>query len=345
MELIYVENSIKQHPRAQAILKKFKDATVIECEHYGEIFNLKAQNFRLQKQKPALILAEKKNNLVLPTPEGFGIGGEQNYYFSHMLNCVYDCRYCFLQGMYHSANYVVFVNYEDFQDAIKQTLSMSVNKSLLNLACKNTLQSIDSAYFFSGYDCDSLAYEPITKFVENFLPFFANYPQAILELRTKSTNIKALLKQEVIQNCVIAFSFTPEEISVAVEHKVPSVSKRIAAMNQLAKQGWKIGLRFDPLIYKENFTQQYQQLLANIFQELSIKQIHSVSIGPMRFPVKMYQKLVNLYPSDKLLAQPLERRNQNMTYTMEKENEMKKIVLTSLANYLDEALIFECYIS
>ena len=25
-----------------------------------------------------------------------------------MYNCIYDCRYCFLQGMYNSANFVVF---------------------------------------------------------------------------------------------------------------------------------------------------------------------------------------------------------------------------------------------
>ena len=31
-----------------------------------------------------------------------------------MYNCLFDCRYCFLQGMYNSSNFVIFVNYEDF---------------------------------------------------------------------------------------------------------------------------------------------------------------------------------------------------------------------------------------
>lgn len=326
MQLIYLEKSIKNHPRVEAILHRFKDATVIECEHYGEIFNVKAQNFRLQKQNPALILAKKQNNLILPTPEGFGIGGEQNYYFSHMLNCLYDCRYCFLQGMYPSANHVIFVNYEDFQQAILQKLH----------------ELKDKAYFFSGYDCDSLAYEPVTKFAESFLPFFSENPNAILELRTKSTNIKSLLKQMPIENCIIAFSFTPDEISAEIEHKVPTVAKRILAMNQLAEQGWKIGLRFDPLIYKDNFEVLYQQLISNIFKQLNSSQIHSVSVGPMRFPVKMFQTLVKLYPQDQLLAQPLEKRDQMMSYSEIKENDMKQYVLTQLANYLDKSLIFEC---
>jgi spore photoproduct lyase len=228
--------------------------------------------------------------------------------------------------MYPSANYVLFVNFEDFQEAIINQLEETQGKS----------------WFFSGYDCDSLAYEPVTGFVENFLPFFKEYPKAILELRTKSTNIKSLLKNEPIQNCVVAFSFTPDYISKEVEHKVPNVQKRIEAMGHLAKQGWKIGLRLDPLIYKNDFEIQYSQLIKQIFSEIHANQIHSVSVGPMRFPVKMFQKIVKLYPQDKLLAQPLEKRKQNMSYAEEKESYMKQFVLKELEKYMSKALIFEC---
>ncbi|SVD49612.1 uncharacterized protein METZ01_LOCUS402466, partial [marine metagenome] len=58
----------------------------------------------------------------MATPEGYGIGGKNNYYFSHMLNCIYDCRYCFLQGMYRSAHYVLFVNYDEFFGAMDAKL-------------------------------------------------------------------------------------------------------------------------------------------------------------------------------------------------------------------------------
>ena len=145
---------------------------------------------------------------------------DQNFYFSHMLNCIYDCRYCFLQGMYRSANYVVFVNYEAFQRAIAETL--------------RSLPENSDAYFFSGYDCDSLALEPITGFTRSFLPFFAEQPRAILELRTKSVQIRSLLETEPFPNCVVAFSFTPEPVSLAVEHKVPPTEARIRAMRTLA---------------------------------------------------------------------------------------------------------------
>ena len=36
-----------------------------------------------------------------------------------MYNCIYDCRYCFLQGMYSSANFVLFVNFEEGKSLIE----------------------------------------------------------------------------------------------------------------------------------------------------------------------------------------------------------------------------------
>src|SRR3990167_10728610 len=156
MQVIYVEKALRHHPRVLRIINRFQQPEIIYCDHYREVFNRKAQNFRLQKQNPALLLAEKPGHRVLSTPKGFGIGGIENYYFSHMLNCLYDCRYCFLQGMYSSANYVVFINYEDFMNDIKSMCSTAA----------------EPLYFFSGYDGDSLAFEPVTQFVKEFLPFF-----------------------------------------------------------------------------------------------------------------------------------------------------------------------------
>ena len=156
-----------------AIKARYSRLPLIPIERYGEIFNRKAQNFRVQKQAPALIIAKKQNNLVLPAPEQYGIGGKHNYYFSHMLNCVYDCRYCFLQGMYQSANYVLFINYEDFFSEIKLIKGKQAG-----------------CHFFSGYDCDSLALEPVTGFAEESLKFFGAEPDALLELRTKSTQVR-----------------------------------------------------------------------------------------------------------------------------------------------------------
>jgi len=116
---LYIERDIAQHPRAVSIMARFPKSRQVSIDRYGDVFNQPAQNFRQQKQYPALILAKKHGRCVLPTPPEYHIGGSRNYYFSHMLNCVYDCRYCFLQGMYRSGNYVVFANFDDFFSDIR----------------------------------------------------------------------------------------------------------------------------------------------------------------------------------------------------------------------------------
>ena len=51
IETVYIENQIKKHPRTKEILSRFKKKiNIVYCDHYGEIFNIKSQNFRIQKK-------------------------------------------------------------------------------------------------------------------------------------------------------------------------------------------------------------------------------------------------------------------------------------------------------
>ncbi len=328
IDVLYIESSVWGHPRAQAILQRFPVAEQISCESYRELFNRKAQNFRLQKQNPALILARKPAQWVLPAPDAYAIGKGKNFYFSHMLNCIYDCRYCFLQGMYQSANYVLFINYEDFAEQIRRT------------ALQHTSQT---SYFFSGYDCDSLALEPVTGFVDFILPVFERLPRAILELRTKSTQIRSLLDREPLPNCVVAFSLSPENIINALEAKTPVLDKRIQALQRLQQHGWQVGLRFDPVIYDCQYRKQYAQLFEKVFTALDLNGIHSVSLGGFRLPENFYRKMLRLYPDEKLFASPLQARDGLMAYEAELEQDMLGFCEQEILKYISPSRFFACY--
>jgi len=290
IRFIYIEHDVAEHPRTLEIQGRFPEARRIYCERYTEIFNRKAQNFRLQKKQPALILAGKYRQRLLPVPGGYGLGTPHAYYFSHMLNCLYDCRYCFLQGMFRSAHYVLFVNYEDFARDIEQVIRS---------------HGSGPVQFFSGYDCDSLALDPLTRFTEFYVPLFAGHPQALLELRTKSTQIRKLLARRPVSNCVVAFSFTPQPVAVALEHKTPSIARRIEAMVRLQQQGWQIGLRFDPVIFETNYRNNYARLFNDIFCAIDRDALHSVTLGSMRLPAAYFNNMVRLYPDEPLFAPPL----------------------------------------
>ena len=324
---LYIEENIRQHPRTLAICERFPQARQVICERYSEVFNPKAQNFRLQKQDPALILAEKYKKFALPAPSGYGVGAAKNYYFSHMLNCLYDCRYCFLQGMFQSANYVLFVNYEDFQLDIQRIAQEAAGEPV---------------HFFSGYDCDSLALEPVTGFAEHFIPFFSQIPNAWLELRTKSTQVRSLLNQTPYSRCIVAFSLSPEEVATKVEDKAPPLARRLDAMCKLQDQGWPLGLRFDPLIYQTHYKEHYRRLFDQVFAKVKSESLHSVSLGAFRLPEKYFKKLLKLYPDEKLFASPFQNKQGMTSYKTEIEQEMLDFCTELLLTYIPASKFFPC---
>ncbi len=327
IETIYVEEVIKNHPRTKFILNKFKKSRIILIKKYGEIFNKRNQNFRIQKANPCIILAQKIDSFVLPAPEGFGIGSSKNFYFSHMYNCIYDCRYCFLQGMYSSANYVIFVNFEDFDIAIKNTIENNINSKLT---------------FFSGYDCDSLALENVTGFAKHILSIFREYPQIEIEFRTKSIQNQPFSSLKPMQNVILAYSLMPELMSNSLDNKAPSIAKRIRVISELASKGWKIGLRFDPLIHGENWKELYKQLLENIYKNISLDCLHSVSFGTLRFPKRMFKDIFKLYPNEPLFTSPLSLNNKMISYDIEIEEEMTSYCKNLSLRYINEDQIFKC---
>lgn len=324
---LYIEEAVLDHPRTQEIRQRFDNLPVIVCERYTEVFNPKSQNFRLQKPAPGLILAAKHGRTVLAAPAGYGIGLPHNYYFSHMMNCPYDCRYCFLQGMYHSAHLVLFVNYEKFAEGLQASFAQHAG---------------ESACYFSGYDCDSLALEPVSGFGQYILDVFRNRPDAWLELRTKSTQVRFLLDQEPVDNCVVAFSFTSEYSSTHWENRVAKTEKRIDAMVRLQQQGWNIGLRFDPLLYHPDFYQQYKQLFDTIFARITTERLHSVSLGMFRLPSGFHKRMLKLYPDEPLLVTGLEKSGKMISYNSETEKQMFDWCEQQLLNRIPKSVYYPC---
>ena len=322
---VYIEEEVRTAPRVGEILERVKDTPLVTIERFGEVFNRNSQNFRLQKANPAPILARKEGRRVLEAPPGYGFTSGPSFYFSHMLNCVYDCRYCFLQGMYRSSNYVLFCNYEEFSEDIL-----------------NSANSLNNPVYYSGYDCDSLALEPVSKFVDYFVRWFALHPGLTLELRTKSTQVRDLLEIDSARNCVVAMSFTPQEINQRWEHRVPSIEKRLDALVRLQRQGWPVALRFEPLIYLENFQHNYEQLFHQVFSRLDVDRLHSVSTGLFRMPKNFYRKIAAIYPDEEFFYRQTTQQNGVVTQPEAREQELLDCVQQLLFRYVDKRKYYHC---
>jgi spore photoproduct lyase len=209
--------------------------------------------------------------------------------------------------MYQSAHQLLFVNFEDFADDMRRVAARHPHHPV---------------WFYSGYDCDSLANDPMTRFTEFFIPLVASIDNAWMELRTKSTQVRAMLKLQPQDRVVTAFSFSDPVSHAQLENGVPSIARRIDAMRRLMEAGWKVGLRLDPIVYHANYQVEFKALLEQIFAELDATALHSVSLGSFRLTRDHFRKVSRLYPDEPLFAQPMELDNGIVSYPLEREREM-----------------------
>lgn len=331
MNTVYIEKEVVDHPRTVEILTKFQNPRIIYIDRYPEVFNRNKQNFRKQKEfGQHFILARKRQNFVLPNPKYCPSQTVENYYFSHLYNCPFDCEYCFLQGMYRSAYFVIFVNYEDFQIELQKTIT--------------SLDSEQSLTFFSGYDCDSLALETITGFARKFIPWFQKFPQAILELRTKSANIQVFKELTPSSNINVAWTLSPKFVQENWEARTASLAQRFDAIKCLVRQGWVVGLRLDPLIWFPNWRQVYTDFFTQIKAELPVSQIANVYLGLFRLPGDVFKKITKIRPQSKLFAREFFRRPEGeLSYFPHQEEELISFVDQECLNLWPAKKIVSCY--
>ena len=115
-------------------------------------------------------------------------------------------------------------------------------------------------------------------------------------------------------------------------------------MKKLADEGWKLGLRFDPIIPSCNFAKIYENLFKNIASNISEESIHSISFGMMRFPKKMLKKMIRENPDKKISSLNFENRNGIYSYRKDMEKKLENIIVKKLKKYMKNIPIYNCQI-
>ena len=96
------------------------------------------------------------------------------------------------------------------------------------------------------------------------------------------------------KNIILAWSLSPQEIISMYERKTPSLKKKLDVIKKMQNLGWQIGLRFDPLIYHNNFNTIYGDFFKTVFCELDSDKIHSITLGTLRLPKSFFSSINNL---------------------------------------------------
>lgn len=321
---IYVEKGAKNHINTIKIMKKFPKSKIVEIENYKEFFSANNQDFSIQKKSPKLILALKnENNIYKGAKVCESFANDNFYYTSSILNCIYNCEYCYLQGVYPSANIVIFVNIEKVFEEVEKIL-----------------KKFESLYLCISYDTDLLAINSICDFSSKWLNFLYKHKNLKIELRTKSANIKKILSQKVNNNFIFAFTLSPEEIVDKYEKNTASLKKRLKAIRDLQDKGWTIRICIDPIIYTENFENFYSNMVDEIFSIIDKDKVLDVSIGVFRISKEYLKKMRKQNENSQILYYPFECEDGVYSYSIKKREYVIDFVKEKFEKYINGSKIF-----
>ncbi len=176
--------------------------------------------------------------------------------------CPFDCAWCYLRGTLRfrpqkSKPYIK--NYIKIEQHVRSFLENANGyNEILN----------------TGELADSLMWErngnPFSKFI---LSLFEGQERHKVLFLSKSKNIEHLLKGDYQNNAIISFSLNADAVARRFEKGAPTVAERIDAASKLAKAGYEVRIRIDPMVPVPNWQEGYKELVDNVFSKFTPSRI------------------------------------------------------------------------
>lgn len=202
--------------------------------------------------------------------------------FNLSFGCIFECTYCYLQEYTNTPGIIFPANVENFFDKF--------------LSYARTGMRIGTGEF-----SDSLMLDDITEYSLPIVNFFKKHPGVRFEFKTKSANIKNLLRVNHSGNIVISWSLNPQKIIDENEFLTSTLSERIRSAGILGRAGYKLGFHFDPVIFFNGWEKEYEKVTGLLFSSIKPRDIAWISIGTLRFNPKVKQIIENRFPENKIL--------------------------------------------
>lgn len=323
--VIYIEEELLGSKEVEEILsqKRKQNPIIIPIHHYKDVFNRRRQDAIRQHEDSILVLASKKGQLIYhgaPVCQDFG--NEYFYYTSCIMNCLYNCDYCYLKGMYPSGIPVIFVNLEDTFRELEALLTLH------------------PVYLSVSYDTDLLAVESLTGYVKRWVEFTRSHPDLTIEIRTKCPRKDLFSKIEACDRVIFAYTISPDPIIQRFEHGTGSLAARLAAVKAAMEQGFSLRLCFDPMVYISDWKSVYHTMMDEVEEAIDLSRIRDFSVGSFRISESYLKPMRRLMQDSAVVQFPFERKNGYYQYPSALMEEMEEDLLGQIENRVDHPKIF-----
>lgn len=284
---IYIEEKSLNFPFTKKILER-ESKIPKEIIRDSQVLLQKLQTSKdvIGEGKKYLFIAEQKGDFIKPCPCTPHYVGCNYFIINLVLNCPLDCSYCILQDYLSYPFITVFANLEDLWRELN-SFFYSKNQRYLRIG--------------TGELGDSLVFDHITGHAKDLIARFRGKPNAFLELKTKSVEIKNILDFEPAENVVVSWSLNSFKIAQEEEKEAPPVEVRIKAAKAVSKKGFNLGFHFDPLVRFPGWEEDYTEVIKILLMTVDPAKIAWVSLGSLRFPPRLKSIIQRRFPSTKII--------------------------------------------
>lgn len=282
--VIYIDEAVQDAPVTQRILAKFPD---LPRKVVADAREIKKPAIHT-KAKKQLYLAEHKGT---PIKSCQGMGDYvccQYYTMALVSDCHLECTYCILQDyLKNNPRITVYCN----TDAVFGHLQEKAARHPERILRVGT-----------GELSDSLALDHITEFSKDYVAFARDNKNVLLELKTKTNNVQNLLDLDHQKRTIVSWSVNPQKYITKEEFKCATLEERLQAARLCADAGYPVAFHLDPLLYFDNWQDEYRQVIGEIASRFVSKEIAWVSIGSLRFTPDLKKISQERFPKSEIMA-------------------------------------------
>lgn len=180
-------------------------------------------------------------------------------------------------------------------------------------------------------------------FAGKLIDHFAYGLNALLELKTKTDRIDSMLDRSHNGHTVISWSLNPPVITRREERLAAPVSARLKSAGEAVKCGFPVGFHFDPIIDIPAGATHYSELIEELYSRIDPGRIAWISLGSLRFPPAMKEKIIERYPHSRIpYGEMIRGLDQKMRYFRLRRIELYQVIYRKLTAVSNPPFIYFC---
>lgn len=243
--------------------------------------------------------------------------------------CDFNCSYCYLQSFINSP---VMTLYSNIGDAIEELRFMHKSAGAQRLRVG------------TGETVDSLSLDDLTGFAERLIQVFREFPNWTVEFKTKSSLVEQFLDVPHIGNAIVSWSINPQTIIEREEHGTASLEERFSAAEKCLSKGFPVAFHIDPVIFHEDWENNYLGLVDQITQRFRPAQLPFLSVGALRFQPEQRHMMRERFGMESLVmrAEMSKSADGKLRYPSFIREKMFKAIMGRFAAHSPDWRVFLC---